>query len=142
MYTVVRIDGKLHQPHRMAPDQTIRVMEKKFDICDVHIWFFPTFPMEIFDRFEVFRLYSLFKGWKFPMFRSFPILFHCKGWKSPTFRRFPIIFLFQRMEIPDVLKFSDNIPSSKDGNSRCLRQEILRAIGFLIKFYNANTRYV
>jgi hypothetical protein len=46
------------------------------------------------------------------------------------------------MEIPDVSKFSDNIPSPKDGNSRRLRQEILRAIGFLIQFYNAHTRYV
>ncbi len=55
-YTVIRIDGKIHQPHRMAPDQTIRAMEEKFDIYEVHIWFFPTFLMEILDRFEVFRL--------------------------------------------------------------------------------------
>ncbi len=70
-YTVTRIDGKFHQPHRMVPDQTIRLME-------------------IFDRFEVFRLYS-----------------PSKGWKSSTFRNFPIKFPFQRMEILDILKFSD-----------------------------------
>jgi hypothetical protein len=83
-YTVTRIDGILHQPHRMAPDQTIRVMGNKFDICDGHFQFFPTFPMEIFDRFEVFRLYSLYTGWK-----------------SSTFRSFPIIFPLHRMEIFD-----------------------------------------
>jgi hypothetical protein len=63
-YTVTRIDGTFHQPHRMAPDQTIRVMESNFDICDGHIRFFPAFPMEIFDHFEVFRFYSLSRGWK------------------------------------------------------------------------------
>jgi len=84
-YTVTRIDGKFHQPHRMAPDQTIRVMESNFDICDGQIRFFPAFLMEIFDRFEVFRLYSL-----------------SKGWKSSTFRNFPIIFPFQRMECFDL----------------------------------------
>jgi hypothetical protein len=83
-HTVTRIDGILHQPHRMAPDQTIRVMGNKFDICDGHFQFFPTFPMEIFDRFEVFRLYSLYTGWK-----------------SSTFRSFPIIFPLHRMEIFD-----------------------------------------
>jgi hypothetical protein len=97
-YTLTRIDGKFHQPHRMAPDQTIRVMESNFDICDGQIRFFPAFLMEIFDRFEVFRLYSLFKGWK-----------------SLTFRNFPIIFPFQRMEILDISKFSDYIPFSRDG---------------------------
>ena len=67
----------------MAPDQTIRVMESNFDICDGQLRFFLAFLMEIFDRFEDFRLYSL-----------------SKGWKSSTFRNFPIIFPFQRMEIP------------------------------------------
>ncbi len=84
----------------MAPDQTIRVMESNFDICDGQIRFFSAFLMEIFDRFEVFRLYSL-----------------SKGWKSSTFRNFPIIFPFQRMEILDISNFSDYIPFPKDGNS-------------------------
>jgi hypothetical protein len=84
-HTVTRIDGNLHQPHRMEPDQTIRVMENNFDICDGNIRFFPAFPMEIFDRFEVFRLNSL-----------------SKGWKSSTFRNFPIMFSFHRMEIPCI----------------------------------------
>ncbi len=125
-YTVIRIDGRLHQPHRMAPDQTIRVMEYKFDICDGHFlpfWSFPiTFPFQRMEIpnvsmfsdyisiardgnlrcFEDFRLYSLFQGWKFPMCRCFLI-----------------IFPLQRMEIPDVSKISDYIPSSKDGNPRC-----------------------
>ena len=127
-YTVTRIDGMLHQPHRMAPDQTIRVMGDKFDIYDGHIHFFPTFPMEIFDRFEVFQLICLYTGWKSSKFRSFPIIFPLHrmeifdrfevfrlyslytGWKSSTFRRFPIIFTFQRMEIPDNSKFSAYIP--------------------------------
>jgi hypothetical protein len=26
VYTVIRIDGRIHQAHRMAPDQTIRLM--------------------------------------------------------------------------------------------------------------------
>jgi hypothetical protein len=77
-------------------------MEDKFDICDGHIWFFPSFPMEIYYCFEVFRLYSLFIGWKFP-----------------TFQSLPIIFPLQRMEIPDVSKISDNISFSKDGNPQC-----------------------
>ncbi len=37
-------------------DQTIRVRENNFDIYDAFIQFFPKFPMEIFNRFEVFRL--------------------------------------------------------------------------------------
>ncbi len=37
-YTVARTDEKLRQPRRVAPDQTVRVMENKFDICDGHIW--------------------------------------------------------------------------------------------------------
>jgi hypothetical protein len=135
-YTVIRIDGKLHQLHRMAPDQTIRVMGNKFDICDGHIRFFPTFPMEIFDRFEVFRFYSLYTGWKSSTFRSFPIIFPLHrmeifdrfevfrlyslytGWKSSMFRNFPIIFPLQRMEIADFSKISDYIHFSKDGNPR------------------------
>jgi hypothetical protein len=135
-YTVTRIDGILHQPHRMAPDQTIRVMGDKFDICDGHIQFFPTFPMEIFDRFEVFRLNSLYTGWKSSTFRSFPIIFPLHrmeifdrfevfrlytlytGWKSSTFRSFPIIFPLQRMEIADFSKISDYIHFAKDGNTR------------------------
>jgi hypothetical protein len=104
---VTRIDGKLRQPHWVAPDQTIRVMGNKFGIVDGQIWFFPTFPMKIFDHIEFFRLYSLIKGWK-----------------SPTFRSFPIIFTFQRMEIPNVSKFSDYIHFSKDGNPR--RFEVFR----------------
>ncbi len=98
--TLLQVDGKFYQPHRMAPDQTIRLVESNFDICDGHIRFFPAFPMEIFDQFEVFRLYFL-----------------SKGWKSSTFWNFPIIFPFQRMEILDISKFSDYIPFSKDGNS-------------------------
>jgi hypothetical protein len=94
-YTVIRTDGRIHQAHRMAPDQTIRLMENKFDIYDGYIRCFPTFPMEIFDHLEVFRLYSLFKGWE-----------------SQTFRRFPIIFPFQRMEISNFSKFSAYIPFS------------------------------
>jgi hypothetical protein len=103
----------------MAPDQTIRVMGNKFDICDGHIQFFPTFPMEIFDRFEVFQLICLYTGWKSSKFRSFPIIFPLHrmeifdrfevfrlyslytGWKSSTFRSFPIIFPLHRMEIFD-----------------------------------------
>ncbi len=134
-YTVTRIDGILHQPHRMAPDQTIRVMGNKFDICDGYIQFFPTFPMEIFYRFEVFRLYSLYTGWKSSTFRSFPIIFPLHrmeifdrievfrlsslytAWKSSTFRSFPIIFPLQRMEIADFSKISNYIHFSKDGNT-------------------------
>jgi hypothetical protein len=101
----------------MAPDQTIRVMESNFDICDGQIRFFPAFLMEIFDRFEVFRLYSL-----------------SKGWKSSTFRNFPIIFPFQRMEILDISKFSDYIPFPKDGNPRHF--EIFRLYS-LFKGWNA-----
>jgi hypothetical protein len=95
---------------RMVPDQTIRVMENKFDICDGHIQFFPTFPMEIFDRFEVFRYIPFTQDGNPQRFEVFRLHFHCKGWKSPTFRRFPIIFTFQRMEIPDDSKFSAYIP--------------------------------
>ncbi len=120
MYTVIRIDGRLHQPHRMAPDQTIRVMEDKFDICDGYIWFFPKFPMEIFYRFEDFRLDSL-----------------SKGWKSPTFRSFPIIFPLQRMEILEVSKISNNNPfqrmeisAAQKGNPWSLRQKLLWAIRY------------
>ncbi len=51
------------------------------------------------QRFEDFRLYSLFKGWK-----------------SPTFRSFPIIFPFHRMEISNISEISDYIPFSQDGN--------------------------
>jgi hypothetical protein len=78
--TVTRIDGKFHQLHRMAPDQTIRVMESDFDICNGQIHFFRhyrwkfltvskfsdyiPFPKDVNPRhFEIFRLYSLFKGW-------------------------------------------------------------------------------
>ncbi len=101
-YTVIRIDGELHHQHRMAPDQTIRVMGNKFDIWDGHIQLFPTFPMEILTgskfsdyipctqdgnprRFEVFLLYSLYTGWKFST----------------------------------GSKFSDYIPFTQDGNPRC-----------------------
>ncbi len=35
--------------------------------------------------FEIFRLYSLFIGWKSPTFRSFPTIFPFKGWKSTKF---------------------------------------------------------
>jgi hypothetical protein len=94
----------------MAPDQTIRVMGNKFDIFEGHIQFFPTFPMEIFDRFEVFQLICLYTGWKSSKFRSFPIIFPLHrmeifdrfevfrlyslytGWKSSTFRSFPILY--------------------------------------------------
>ena len=101
----------------MAPDQTIRVMESNFDICDGQLRFFLAFLMEIFDRFEDFRLYSL-----------------SKGWKSSTFRNFPIIFPFQRMEILDISKFSDYIPFPKDGNPRHF--EIFRLYS-LFKGWNA-----
>jgi hypothetical protein len=111
--TVTRIDERLHQPHRMAPDQTIRGMEDKFDICNGHIWFFPIFPMDISYRFGNFRLDSLFKGWK-----------------SPTFRSFPIIFSLQRMEILEVSKISDFIPFSKDGNFRHFEFEYIVCITF------------
>jgi hypothetical protein len=57
-------------------DQTIRVIENNFDICDGLIWFFPTFPVENFLPFQ----------------------------------SFPIIFPFQKMVIPDFLKFSDCFP--------------------------------
>jgi hypothetical protein len=40
-YTVTRIDGKLHQPDRMAPDQTIRAMGNN-----------SAFTMEIFGFFQ------------------------------------------------------------------------------------------
>jgi hypothetical protein len=85
-------------------DQTIRVTENNLYICDGHIWFFPTFPMLIFNCFEVFRLCFLFKGWK-----------------SPTFRSFPIMFPFQKMEIPDFSEFSTYVSFSKDGNPQHLR---------------------
>jgi hypothetical protein len=106
-YTVTRIDGKLHQPHRMAPDQTIRAMEKKFDICDVHIWFFPTFPMKIFD-----------------CFRSFPIIFPFQRMEIPYVSKFSDYIPLQRMEIPYISKISDYIPFSKYGNPR--RFEVFR----------------
>ncbi len=48
-----------------------------------------------FQLFEVFRLHSLFIGWKSPTFRRFPIILPFLGWKSPTFRSFPIIFPFK-----------------------------------------------
>jgi hypothetical protein len=102
--TVTRIDGILHQPHGMAPDQTIRLMGDKFDISDGHIQFFPTFPMEIFDRFEVFRLNSLYTGWKCRRFEVFRLYSLYTGWKSSTFRSFPIIFPLQRMEIDDLFE--------------------------------------
>ncbi len=59
-------------------------MGNKFDICDGHIQFFPTFAMKNFR----------------------PV------------RSFPIIFPLNRMEILDVLKFSDYISIAKDGNCR------------------------
>jgi hypothetical protein len=89
----------------MAPDQTIRVMGNKVDIFEGQIQFFPTFPMEIFDRFEVFRLYSLYTGWKSSKFRSFPIIYSLyTGWKFST-----------------DSKFSDYIPFTQDGNPRCFK---------------------
>jgi hypothetical protein len=84
-YTVIRIDGRIHQAHRMAPDQTIRLMENKFDIYDGYIWCFPTFPMEIFDQFEVFRSYSFLKDGNPQRFEDFRLYSLFKGWKSPTF---------------------------------------------------------
>jgi hypothetical protein len=54
--------------------------------------------------FAVFRLYSLYTGWKSSMFWSFPI-----------------IFPLHRMEILDVSKFSDNISIAKDGNRRLFK---------------------
>jgi hypothetical protein len=138
----------------MAPDQTTRLKENKFDIYDGYHFRWKFLTISKFSDyipflkdgnpqcFEDFRLYSLFKGWKSPTFRSFLIIFPFhrmeisnvskisdyipflkngnphrfedfglyslfKGWKSPTFRSFPIIFPFHRMEISNILKFSD-----------------------------------
>jgi hypothetical protein len=83
-YTVTRIDGKLHLPLWMALDQTIRVMDNNFNICDGHIRFFPSFLMEIFTISKFF--YSIFFS------------------KDGNFRRFEIFRLcsFSRMEILDI----------------------------------------
>jgi hypothetical protein len=81
-------------------------MEDIFDICDGHIWFFPTFPMEISYRFEDFRLD-----------------FFSKDGNPQHNRSFPIIFPLQRMEILEISKISDYIAFSKDGNPRHFESE-------------------
>ena len=109
----------LHQLHRMAPDQTIRVMGNKFDICDGYIQFFPTFPMEIFRPVRSFPIIlplhrmEIFEVSKFSDY----IPFTQDGNFRPV-RSFPIIFPLHRMEILDVSKFSDYFSIAKDGNRR------------------------
>jgi hypothetical protein len=81
--TVTRIDGKLHQPDRMAPDQTIRAMGNN-----------SAFTIEILGFYQR------------PCWHNFII--------PKSSMRFP----FPKMKTPDISKFSDEIPFSKDGNSR------------------------
>jgi hypothetical protein len=101
-YTVTRIDGKLHQPHRVP--RTKQVGWWKIIL---------TFAMDIFGFFQHFRCkfstvskfsdYVSFSKDGHPrLFVIFRLCFLLKGWKAPTFRNFPIVFPFQRMEIPNI----------------------------------------
>ncbi len=62
--------------------------------------------------FEVFRLYSLFKGWKSPTFRSFPIIFPFHRMEISNVSKISNYIPFSRMEISNISKFSDYIPFS------------------------------
>ncbi len=101
-YTVTRIDGKLHQPHRVAQTKQSGWWE-----------IISTFAMDIFGFFRHFRCklstiskcsdYILFsKDGNFRLFCNFPINFLLKRWKFPTCRNFLILFPFQRVEFPNI----------------------------------------
>ncbi len=105
MYTVIRIDSKLHKPHWVAQDQTIRVLENKFE----------TFSMDMFCISDIFWLISKFpdyvpclKDGNFRCFKVFLSYSLFKRWDSLTFWRFPIIFPFQRMKVTIVYSIKDN----------------------------------
>jgi hypothetical protein len=120
-YTVTRIDGKLHQPDWMAPDQTIRAMGKNL-ACTMEIFDFFQHPcrhnftipkssmrfpfprMETPNHFEIFRLDYLFQGWKLSTMSKFSdeIPFSKDG-NSRPFRNFPMRLPFPRMEILQLI---------------------------------------
>jgi hypothetical protein len=100
--TVTRIDGKLHQPHRVAQTKQSgwwkRISTFTMDIFGFfqHFWCkFPTvskFSDYIlfskdgnFRLFVIFRLISFSKDGNFQLVVIFRFCFLFKGWNSPTF---------------------------------------------------------
>ncbi len=133
-YTVTRIDGKLHQTDRMAPDQTIRAMRNNL-----------AFTMEIFGFFQRpcwhnFTIPKSSMRFPFPRMKTPDIskfsaeIPFSKDGNSRLFRNFPMRFTFPTMETPDhfeifrwnylfpgwkflaISKFFDYILFLKDGN--------------------------
>ncbi len=115
--TVIRIDGWLHQLHRMAPDQTIRMMEDKLNICDGHFlpfWIiFPFQRMEILDVSKFSDYISIAKDGNPRCLEDFRLYSLFKGLKSPMCRCFPILLPLQRMEIPCTAPATSSYPSLK-----------------------------
>ncbi len=109
-----------------------------------------TFAMDIFGFFPHFRwnfsTFSKFSNYipfsndgNSRCFEVFRLNFHCKGWKFPMFRSFPIKLPLQRLEIHNLSKISDYISFSKDGNPRSLGQKKIMSEKVLIQFYYAHT---
>ncbi len=117
-----------HQPHRMAPDQTIRVMESNFDICDGHIRFFPAFSMEFFtiSKFSIIFLFQrmeILDISKFFDYIPFP-----KDGNPRHFKIFRLYSLFQKMEITETSKLFDEILFSNEVNAQMLLIYILTSL--------------
>ncbi len=102
LHTVTRIDGKLHQLHRVAQTKQSGWWEIISTFAMDIFGFFQHFRCKFstvlkfseyilnskdgnFRLFVIFRLYFLSKGGNFQLFVIFRFWFLFKGWNSPTF---------------------------------------------------------